>query len=139
MYTTLDQGQEMTDLRYSHIFITSISLKSQAAIVSEKSTFFTFSHSKAKFTKFDIAVKQVKVTQGSSFIQTMMGRSPRCYIPSFMEIGLPVLEKKIFNVSTIYGHGGHFGHVTSITLTNFHFLVPESFRTKLSSEWHSSF
>ena len=25
----------------------------------------------------------------------MMGWSPRCYIPGFMEIGLPVLEKKI--------------------------------------------
>ena len=30
---------------------------------------------------------------------------------------------------TIYGHGGHLGDVTSITLTNFHFLVPESFHT----------
>ena len=45
------------DLQYSHIFIKSIGLKSQAAIVSEKSTFFTFSYSKAKFTKFDLAVK----------------------------------------------------------------------------------
>ena len=27
---------------------------------------------------------------------TMMGWSPQCYIPSFVEIGLPVLEKKIF-------------------------------------------
>ena len=26
----------------------------------------------------------------------MMGRSPRCYIPSFMKISLPVLAKKIF-------------------------------------------
>ena len=26
----------------------------------------------------------------------MMGWSPRCYIPSFVEIGPPVLEKKIF-------------------------------------------
>ena len=26
----------------------------------------------------------------------MMGWSPRCYIPSFVEIGLPVPEKKIF-------------------------------------------
>ena len=26
----------------------------------------------------------------------MMGWSPRCYIPSFVEIGLPVREKKIF-------------------------------------------
>ena len=25
-----------------------------------------------------------------------MGRSPRCYIPSFVKIGPPVLEKKIF-------------------------------------------
>ena len=31
------------DLQYSHILIKSISLKSQVAIVSEKSTFFTFS------------------------------------------------------------------------------------------------
>ena len=38
------------DLQYSHIFFKSISLRSQAAIhvVSEKSTFFTFSYSKAK-------------------------------------------------------------------------------------------
>ena len=48
-------------------------------------------------------------------------------MPSFMEIGLPVQEKKIF---TIYGHGGHLGHVTSIMSSDFHFLVPESFHTK---------
>ena len=37
-----------------------------------------------------------------------------------MEIGPPVLEKKIFEVCfTIYGHGGHHGHVTSILITNF--------------------
>ena len=29
-------------------------------------------------------------------------------------------------VFTIYGHGGHLGHVTSFMFTNFHFLVPES-------------
>ena len=38
---------------------------------------------------------------------------------------------------TIYGHGGHLGHVTRIMLTNFHFLVPKSFHTKFS--WPSSF
>ena len=26
----------------------------------------------------------------------MMGRSPQCYIPSFVKIGPPILEKKIF-------------------------------------------
>ena len=70
--------------------------RSLAALVSDKSTVFTFSNRKAYVTKFDLAVKQVKVTPGSSFEQTIMGWSPRCYIPSFVEIGLPVLEKKIF-------------------------------------------
>ena len=50
----------------------------------------------------------------------MMSKSPRCYIPSFVEIGLPSPEKKIFEwVSTIYGHGGHLGHVTQMPRTNF--------------------
>ena len=31
----------------------------------------------------------------------------------------------------IYGCGGHLGHVTSIMLINFHFLVPESFHKNL--------
>ena len=30
-------------------------------------------------------------------------------------------------VFTIYGHGGHLGHVTSTMSSDFHFLVPESF------------
>ena len=42
-------------------------------------------------------------------------------------------------VFTIYGRGGHLGHVTSIMLINFHFLVPESFHAKFGSEWLSSF
>ena len=45
----------------------------------------------------------------------MMGWSPRCYIPSFVEIGPPVLEKKMFEwFFTIYGRGGHLGHVTQM-------------------------
>ena len=59
------------DLQYSHIFIISISclhlptFRSLAAIVSEKSTVFTFSYRKAYVTKFDLAIKQVKVIPGS--------------------------------------------------------------------------
>ena len=33
----------------------------------------------------------------------MVGWSPGCYIPSFMEIGLPVSEKKIFEGFLPYG------------------------------------
>ena len=46
--------------------------------------------------KFDLAVKKAKVNPGKSFEQFMMGLSPKCYIPSFMESGPLVPEKKIF-------------------------------------------
>ena len=42
-------------------------------------------------------------------------------------------------VSTIYGHGCHLGHVTSIMSPDFHFLVHESFHKKFGSDRHSSF
>ena len=90
------------DLQYSRTFIYSSrclllpTFRSLAAIVSEKSTVFTFLYRKAYVTKFDLALKKVKVTPRSSFEQFMMGWSPRCYIPSFVKIGQPVLEKKIF-------------------------------------------
>ena len=32
-------------------------------------------------------------------------------------------EEDFLKVFTIYGHGGHLGHVTRIIFTNFHFLV----------------
>ena len=48
-------------------------------------------------------------------------------------------EEDFLRVFTIYGHGGHLGHVTRIMSTNFHFLVPVSFHTKFSSKWPSSF
>ena len=69
----------------------------------------------------------------------MMGWSPQCYIPSFVEIGLPVPEKKIFKGFTIYGHDSHLGHVTSIMSSDFHFLVPESFHKKIGSDRPGSF
>ena len=48
-------------------------------------------------------------------------------------------EEDFLRVFTIYGHGGHLGHVTSIMSSDFHFLVPESFNKKFASDWHSSF
>ena len=69
----------------------------------------------------------------------MMGRSPRCYIPSFVEIGLPVLEKKIFKVFTIYGRGGHLGHVTWTIYTNFRSPFPRRLHIKFGVDWPSGF
>ena len=70
----------------------------------------------------------------------MMGWSPGCYIQSFVEIGIPVPEKKALEgFFTIYGRGGHLGHVTSFMSSDYHFLVPESFHTKFDSGLYSSF
>ena len=69
----------------------------------------------------------------------MMGWSLQCYIPRFVEIG-PLVPEKIFEwFLTIYGRGGHLGHVTSNMSSDFHFLVTESFHTKFGSDRHSSF
>ena len=48
-------------------------------------------------------------------------------------------EEDFSKVFTIYGHGDHLGHFTSIMSSNFHFLLPENFRTKFGSELYSSF
>ena len=48
-------------------------------------------------------------------------------------------EEDFLRVFTIYGHGGHLGHVTSIMSSDFHFLVLESFHTKFGSDQHSNF
>ena len=39
-------------------------------------------------------------------------------------------EEDFLRVFTIYGRGGHLGHVTSIMSSDFHFHVPESFHAK---------
>ena len=38
-------------------------------------------------------------------------------------------EDDFLRVFTIYGRGGHLGHVTSIMSSGFHFLVPISLHT----------
>ena len=103
----------------------------QAAIVFEKSIIFTFSHVKAYVYKIDLAVKYVKVILGSSFDQTVMGCSPKCFIPSFVKIGLPVHEKKIFE--------WFLGHVTWIPRSNIRHPYPWMLHIKFQFDWPSDF
>ena len=49
------------------------------------------------------------------------------------------LGEDFLRVFTIYGEGGHLGHVTSIMSSDFHFLVHESFHKKFGSDRQSSF
>ena len=92
-------------------------------------------------TNFQVTgCKFLKIPLFSIFSIEKAGWSPQCHIPNFVEIGQPFPEKKILEgFYTIYGCGGHLGHVTSIMSSEFHFLVPESFHKKLGSEWHSGF
>ena len=113
---------------------------SLATIVSEKSTVFKFSYGKAQITDFDLGVKKVKITPGSSFEQTMIGRRPRCYIPSFVGIGPLVPEKKIIKgFFTIYGRGGHLGHMIQMARTNFRSPYPRLPHIKFGFDRPSGF
>ena len=42
----------------------------------------------------------------------------------------PACSGDVLRVFTIYGYGGHLGHVTSIILINFQFHVTKSLHTK---------
>ena len=55
--------------------------------------FKLFPMEKPKLQNLTLPKTRSKVNPGSSFEQIMMGWSPRCYIPSFVEIGSSVLEK----------------------------------------------
>ena len=57
-------------------------------------------------------------------------------MPSFKIIGLLVLEKKIF---TIYGHGGHLGHVTCAFYINFLSHFPRRIHMKFGIDWKIGF
>ena len=61
------------------------------------------------------------------------------FMPSFNTIRLPVLEKKIFKVLTIYGHGGHLGQVTWTIYINFHSPFSGRFHIKFGIDWSSGF
>ena len=43
-------------------------------------------------------------------------------------------EEDFFKVFTIYGHGGHVGHVTQLICINFHSHSPSSFHMNFSSK-----
>ena len=59
----------------------------------------------------------------------MMGWSLRCYMPSLVEISSAAED--FLRIFTIYGRGGHLGHVTSIMFIDFHFLVPKKLTYKI--------
>ena len=43
-------------------------------------------------------------------------------------------EEDFFKVFTLYGHGGHLGHVTQLICINFHFYSPSSLYLNFGSK-----
>ena len=60
--------------------------------------------------------QKVKVNPRLLFFQTSLGSAPKCCIPSPSTNGTLVLQKKIFQVFTIYWHGGQLDHVIQMLL-----------------------
>ena len=48
-------------------------------------------------------------------------------------------RRRFFKVFTIYGRGGHFGHVTWTIYTNFLSPFPEMFHMKFDFDWSGGF
>ena len=48
-------------------------------------------------------------------------------------------EEDFFKVFTIYGHGGHLGHVTWTIYTNFCSPFPRRLHIKFGCDWPSGF
>ena len=48
-------------------------------------------------------------------------------------------EEDFLRVFTIYGHGGHLGHVTRVPRANFRSPCPRRLHIKFGLDWTSSF
>ena len=48
-------------------------------------------------------------------------------------------EEDFLRVFTIYGHGGHLGHVTKVPRTNFRSPYPRRLHIKFGFDWPSGF
>ena len=130
------RSRDDLDLNQSHSFIYFISylhlplFRSQAAIIFKKSIVFTFSHVKASISKNDLAVKLIKVMCGSR--GGGGGPPPRNLkiLPEKGNFGIgggspPPRLRQYFTILVgpplvkMSGRGGHLGHVTQISQTNF--------------------
>ena len=98
---------------------------SQDAIISKVSIIVTFSHIKDEVAKFDLAVKYVNINTRFSFEQNIMSLNLHTKFHRNRPTG-SWKQDFFLNIYTIYGHGSHLGHVTSIII-NFHFLVPQNY------------
>ena len=132
------------DLQYSHIFFYSIRclllliFRSLAAIVSENPLFSLFLIEKTK--------------QIWPCLQIGQGHSRVIIWNTYDELESPMLKTKFsenwpagsgeedfWRVFTIYGRGGHLGHVTQMPWTNLRYPYPMGLHIKFGFAWPSGF
>ena len=81
----------------------------------------TWRYSARKVIEFDQLMIDILVNLSCKF---------EMYIFKIVQVINENVRIAFLYVLSIYGRGGHFGHVTNIILINFHFYVPESIHTE---------
>ena len=133
------------DLQYSHTFVNSIrclllpTFTSLAAIVSAKSSFHFFLWKSQSYKiwpcrKIGIGQPRVIIWTNYDVLESQMLHTK---FRGNQSDGSG--EEDFWRVFTIYGRGGHLGHVTQMTQTNFHSPYPRRLQIKFGFDWPSSF
>ena len=125
---------------YMYSSFTKSTIKNQNTQLTEKSVGITI----RMFPDYPIEKSQYPINKKISgyypihqnFLSGALYSHRQCCIPSFFQ-GHPSIasgEVYFFKVITIYGHGGHVGHVTQLICINFHFYSPSSFHINFGSK-----
>ena len=124
---------------YSHIFIILCNFRSQAAKVLKINSFHFFLQKSLSYQIWPCR----KIGQGQPRIIIWTNydkqESSMLHTKFHGNRSTGSREEDFWRVLTIYGHGSHLGHVTSIMSINYHFLVPESLHVKFGFYWPSGF
>ena len=122
------------DLQYLHSLMTQLivcinQLPGHRLLYFLKNPVFTFFYQTPWVTKFDIAVKKLKVNPGSSFEQTN-GLESQMLHTKFQGNRSTGSREDFWRVFTIYGRGGHLDHVTQMPRTNIRPPYPRTLHIK---------
>ena len=95
-----------------HKLALSVNFRSQTTDLSEKYTIYALSRCKVYVTKFYLSLKYVGHCQQNfmiyTYVYTMMGQSPRCFVASFIDMGPPVPDKEDFKMFFVEDISDHF-------------------------------
>ena len=81
-------------------------------------------------TKFDLAKNRSRSLQGHHLNKLWWAGVPDATYQVLWKSVHWFQRRRFLKDFTMYGHGGHLGHVTSIMFIDFHFLVLESLHTE---------